>query len=81
MPKAKPKVVGIRWISKQQLRKALDARARRVLGCSGASFQKKYSSGELRRKSLEGKVGTVELATLCSFARGRHAKSNRKRSR
>jgi len=80
MPKAN-KVVGLKWVSKQELRKVLDARARRVLGMSGSTFQKQYASGTLGPKSLDGKAGTVELATLCFFTRGKSAQQNRKRSR
>jgi hypothetical protein len=81
MPKAN-KVVALKWVSKQELRKVLDARARRVLGMSGSSFQKQYACGTLGPRSLDGKAGTVELATLCFFTRGkRSAHQNRKRSR
>ena len=80
MPKPKNKIVGLRWISKHDLRRALDSRAKRVLGFSGATFQKKYASGELKAKFLEGKAGTVELATLCSFTGGRRGQQKRRRS-
>jgi hypothetical protein len=80
MPKPH-KVVGIRWVSKAELRKALDSRARRVLGVSGADFEKRYSKGTLGSKFLDGKAGTVELATLCLFTRGKSARKKFQRSR
>lgn len=79
MPKTQHKVVGIKWVTKRQLRKVLDARARRVLGISGAAFVKSYYKGTLGRESLDGKAGTVELASLCFFTRGRSAKKKRGR--
>lgn len=76
------KIVGIRWVTKRELRRLLDARTQRVLGVSGATFQKKLSSGRIGAKSIEGTVGTLDLATLCSFTGGKkRARSNRKRSR
>ena len=81
MPKTPHKAVGIRWVSKAELRKALDSRARRVLGVSGAAFEKQYLTGTLGPRSLDGKPGTVELATLCSFTKDRIARKKSKRSR
>jgi len=78
MPKTKNRIVGIKWVSKADLRKALDSRAKRVLGVSGATFEKQFSTGILGRKSLDGKAGTVELATLCFFTRDRRARKKRK---
>jgi hypothetical protein len=79
MPKTKNKVVGIKWVSKAGLKKALDSRARRVLGVSGADFEKRFSL--LGPRSLDGKAGTVELATLCFFTKDRRARQKRKSSR
>ena len=73
MPKTQPKVVGIKWVTKHQLRKVLDARAKRVLGMSGEKFAESYCKGTLGPKALDGKAGTVELATLCFFTRERRA--------
>jgi len=81
MPKAKNRVVGIKWVSKAELRKALDSRARRVLGVSGAAFEKQYSTGTLGPRSLDGKAGTVELATLCFFTKDRRARKKSNRGR
>ena len=78
MPKTQVKPVKIRWVSKAELRKALDSRARRVLGVSGAEFEKRYS--ELGQRSVDGKTGTVELATLCFFTKDRRARKKRKSS-
>lgn len=78
MANSKP-AVGIRWISKRQLGRVLNSRAQRVLGVSGDELKRRLSNGEF---SLEGKEGTVELATLCSFTgEKKSARSNRKRSR
>jgi hypothetical protein len=79
MPKTQPKVVGIKWVTKRQLRKVLDARAQRVLGISGKKFAESYCKGTLGPKSLDGKAGTVELATLCFFTRERRASQKRGR--
>ena len=79
MPKAQNRVVGIKWVSKAGLKKALDSRARRVLGVSGADFEKRFSL--LGPRSLDGKAGTVELATLCFFTKDRRARQKRKSSR
>jgi len=79
MPKTQPKVVGIKWVSKHQLRKVLDARAQRVLGMSGEKFVESMNKGTLGAKALDGKAGTVELATLCFFTRERSASSKRGR--
>jgi hypothetical protein len=73
------KPVGIKWVSKGELRKALDSRARRVLGVSGATFEKQYAASGPR--SLDGKAGTVELATLCFFTKDRSARKKSKRGR
>jgi hypothetical protein len=81
MPRGRGKIVGIRWLSKAGLKKVLDSRARRVLGVSGATFEKNYSMGTMGAKSLDGKAGTLDLATLCVFTRGKRAQSKRKRSR
>jgi hypothetical protein len=81
MPKTQNRVVGIKWVSKATLRKALDSRARRVLGVSGADFQKRYSAGTLGPRSLDGKPGTIELATLCFFTKDQSARKKSKRSR
>jgi hypothetical protein len=81
MPKTQTKAVGIKWVSKAQLRKALDSRARRVLGISGAAFQKRYSMGTIGPRSLDGKAGTIELATLCFFTKDKGARPKSKRSR
>ena len=77
MPKAQNRAVGIKWVSKAALRKALDSRARRVLGVSGAVFEKQYAATGPR--SLDGKAGTVELATLCFFTKDRSAHKKSKR--
>ncbi len=81
MPKTQKRAVGIKWVSKAGLRKALDSRARRVLGVSGADFEKRYSMGTLGPRSLDGKAGTVELATLCFFTRDQRARKKRKSGR
>jgi hypothetical protein len=78
---AQRKIAGIRWVNKRELRKVLHARAKRVLGLSGAAFQKHFSSGKLGAKNLDGTSGTLDLATLCSFTGGKRAGSKRKRSR
>jgi hypothetical protein len=78
MPKTQNRVVGIKWVSKAGLRKALDSRAQRVLGVSGAVFEKEYAASGPR--SLDGKAGTVELATLCFFTKDRGARKKSKRS-
>ena len=80
MPKTQ-KAVGIKWVSKAELRKALDSRARRVLGVSGETFEKQYSKGTLGPRSLDGKAGTVELATLCFFTRDKRARKKPKSGR
>ncbi len=77
MPKAQNRAVGIKWVSKATLRKALDSRARRVLGISGAVFERQYAAKGPR--SLDGKAGTVELATLCFFTKDRSARKKSKR--
>jgi hypothetical protein len=79
MLKTQHKVVGIKWVTKGQLRKVLDARAQRVLGMSGVDFAKSYCKGRLGTKSLDGKAGTVELATLCFFTRESSAQAKRRR--
>jgi hypothetical protein len=71
------KPVGIKWVSKGELRKALDSRARRVLGVSGATFEKQYAASGPR--SLDEKAGTVELATLCFFTKDQSARKKSKR--
>jgi hypothetical protein len=75
MPKTQNRVVGMKWVSKAGLRKAMDSRAKRVLGVSGATFEKQYSLGA---RSLDGKSGTVELATLCFFTRDKIARKKSK---
>ncbi len=77
MPKTQNRVVGIRWISKSGIRKALDSRARRVLGVSGAEFEQQYAVHG--PKSLDGKTGTIELATLCFFTKDNSARKKSKR--
>ncbi len=79
MPKAKNRIVGIRVMSNAGFKKALDSRARRVLGVSGTEFMKQYSSGTLGPRSLDGRPGTLELATLCSFIKDRRASKKPKR--
>jgi hypothetical protein len=81
MPKAKSSVVGIKWVSKAGLKRALDSRARRVLGISGVEFEARFKSGAISRKSLDGKSGTIELATICSFTKDGRAGKKRKSSR
>jgi hypothetical protein len=81
MPKTQNRVVGIKWVSKAVLKKALDSRARRVLGISGATFEKRYSTGTIGPRSLDGKTGTVELATLCFFTKDQSARKKPKRGR
>lgn len=81
MPKTQNRVVGIKWVSKAGLKKALDSRARRVLGVSGADFEKRFSMGTLGPRSLDGKAGTVELATLCFFTKDQRARKKRKSGR
>jgi hypothetical protein len=81
MPKTQNRVLGIKWVSKGELRKVLDAKAMRVLGFSGQKFQKKYANGTIGPKSLDGKAGTVELATICFFTGEKRGRSQRKRSR
>ena len=80
MPKVQKRAVGIKWVSKAGLRKALDSRARRVLGVSGADFEKQYSLGQGTRL-LDGKTGTVELATLCFFTKDQRARKKSQSSR
>lgn len=75
----KAKIVGIRWVTKRELRKVLNTRSKRVLGLSGDAFQKRLSSGKLG--PLDGTPGTLDLATLCSFTGGKSAGPKRKRSR
>src|SRR5271163_3659652 len=80
MPKVQRRIAGIKWVSKGELKKVLDAKVRRVLGYSGETFQRRYSAGTLGPQSLDGKAGTVELATLCFFTgEKKSAKSKRKR--
>jgi hypothetical protein len=79
MPKTQHKAVGIKWVTKHQLRKVLDARCQRVLGVSGEAFTHDYCKGALGKKSLDGKAGTVELATLCFFTRESSAKAKSRR--
>jgi len=79
MPKTQKRAVGIRWVSKAKLRKALDSRARRVLGMSGATFEDEYSRGILGPRSLDGKPGTLELATLCFFTKDQRASKKPRR--
>ncbi len=71
----------MKWVSKAGLKKALDSRAKRVLGVSGAAFEKQYSMGTLGPRSLDGKSGTVELATLCFFTKDRIARKKPKQGR
>jgi hypothetical protein len=79
MQKTHNKPVGIKWVSKSGMRKALDSRARRVLGVSGATFEKQYAMTGPR--SLDGRAGTVELATLCFFTKDQSGQKKSKRSR
>ena len=79
MPKAKNRIVGIKIVSAAGFRKALDSRARRVLGVSGSEFIKRYSSGSLGPRSLDRKPGTLELATMCFFTKDRSASKKPKR--
>ena len=79
MPKAKNRIVGIKIVSAAGFRKALDSRARRVLGVSGSEFIKRYSSGSLGPRSLDRKPGTLALATLCSFTKDQSASKKQKR--
>jgi hypothetical protein len=79
MPKAQTKIVGIKWVSKAGIKKAMDSRARRVLGVSGDAFEKSFST--LGPRSLDGKAGTVELATLCFFTKDQRARKKRKSGR
>lgn len=81
MPKTQNRVIGIKWVSKGELRKVLDAKAKRVLGYSGDKFQKRYAAGTIGPKSLDGKAGTVELATICFFTGEKRGGSKRKRGR
>jgi hypothetical protein len=79
MPKAKNRIVGIKVVSAAGFKKALDSRAKRVLGVSGDEFIRRYSSGNLGSKSLDRKPGTLALATLCSFTKGHSASKKQKR--
>lgn len=81
MPKTQRKAVGIKWITRAALRRVLNSRAQRVLGISGSEFQRRYASGSLKRSSLDGKAGTVELATICSFTKDQSGRKKPKRSR
>jgi hypothetical protein len=76
---AQNKIAGIRWVNKRELRKVLNEKSRRLLGVSGAEFQRKFSSGKLGQKELDKTSGTIELATLCSFTGGKSAGTKRKR--
>lgn len=78
MPKPQKRVVGIKWVSKGELRKVLDAKAKRVMGYSGETFQRRYKSGTIGPKSLDGKAGSVELTTICFFTGEKRARSKRK---
>jgi hypothetical protein len=80
MPKTQRRAVGIKWVSRAKLRSILNSRAQRLLGMSGDEFRKRYTSGTLKRRSLEGKAGTVELATICSFTKETRGRKDRKRS-
>lgn len=79
MPKTKNRMVGMNVVSAAGFKKALDSRARRVLGVSGDEFIKRYSSGNLGPRSLDQKPGTLALATLCSFTKGHSASKKQKR--
>ncbi len=81
MPKTQNRVIGIKWVSKGELRKVLDTKTKRVLGYSGDKFQKRYAAGTIGPKSLDGKAGTVELATICFFTGEKRGGSKRRRGR
>jgi hypothetical protein len=78
MPKTAKRIVGIKWVSEAGMRRVLNSRARRVLGISGEEFATRFKKGKI---SLDGKSGTIELATICSFTKDRRGRKERKSSR
>jgi hypothetical protein len=78
MPKVKNRIVGLKVVSAAGFKKALDSRARRVLGVSGDEFIKRYSSGNFGLGSLDRKPGSLALASMCSFTKGQSAGKKQK---
>lgn len=79
MPKTRNRIVGIQVVSAAGFKKAVDSRARRVLGVSGVEILKRYSSGNLGPRTLDQKSGTLALATLCSFTKSQSGSKKQKR--
>ena len=81
MPAKKPKMIGLRWLTKRKTEAIIHMRAQRVLGISGKAFVTKYRNGEYKNLDSGSCPGIIELALLVpEKAKKTRAGKNRKRS-
>lgn len=70
----------VKWIKRDQAMTLVDARAKRVLGISGAEFMAKWNAGEYRNLDSDACPGVIELALLAPPT-GRAQRARKKQAR
>ena len=82
MPAAskRSKIIGVKWISRDEAAATVDSHARRVLNVSGARFVSNWKSGMYRTLDADQCPGVIELALMAPLPKTARAGENRKRS-
>jgi hypothetical protein len=76
----KRKMIGIKWLTKNETRKIIHARAKRVLGISGRDFVVNLRNGDYKKLDSDTCPGIIELALLAPEPKKSSGRKNRKRS-
>lgn len=77
----KGKIIGVKWVSREQAAATVDARARRVLGVPGEKFIANWKAGMYRELDSDACPGVIELALLAPLPKSRGRKNTKRSSR
>lgn len=82
MPAAtkKSKIIGIKWISREEAAATVDRHARSVLNVSGHQFVSNWKAGKYRTLDADQCPGVIELALMAPLPKAARARKNRTRS-
>jgi hypothetical protein len=75
----KNKTIEVRWISKNEFRKVLDTKAKRVLNVTADQFITRWKAGRYRKLDTDTCPGVIELAILAPLPRLKSGRKNSKR--
>lgn len=73
------KLIGVRWISRNEAATMVDSHSQRVLGISAKKFISNWKAGKYRTLDSDQCPGVTELALLAPLPRRMRAKQKQKR--